>query len=178
MPKGQVRIFQLERKKSATEDFNLGNSGGVKRCRKWERRKNLLCFYLKLCLGGRGSGGGTSSRAMAFCKNRPGSNPGTDIGFLQFRIAVNPFSLGFGLCLITCNRTVHTLSSSFLFPIIIYHCNLTIYQEKEKINPKRSWERPIFKKMVSGRDCTEVALALLTQMPRIRIPALQRFFSA
>ena len=27
-----------------------------------------------------------------------------------------------GLFLITCNRTVHTLPSSFLFHIIIYHC--------------------------------------------------------
>ena len=35
-----------------------------------------------------GSGGGTSGGAMAFCLGRPGSNPGTDLGFVQFRIAV------------------------------------------------------------------------------------------
>ena len=68
-----------------------------------------------------GSGGGTSGRAVAFCLGRPGSNPGTDLGSFQVRIAVNLFSLGVGLFLITCNRTVHTLLSSFLFPII-YHC--------------------------------------------------------
>ena len=65
-----------------------------------------------------GSGGG----AMAFCLGRPGSNPGLEFGFFQFRIAVNLFSLSVGLFLITCNRTMHTLSSSFLFPIIVYHC--------------------------------------------------------
>ena len=32
------------------------------------------------------------------------------------------FSLGVGLFLTTCNRTMHTLPSSLLFPIIIYHC--------------------------------------------------------
>jgi hypothetical protein len=47
-----------------------------------------------------------------------------DKGFFQFRIAVNLFSLGVGLFLIACNRTVHTLPSSFLFPIIIYHCKI------------------------------------------------------
>ena len=34
-------------------------------------------------------GGGTSGRAMAFCLGRSGSNPGTDLGFCRFRIAVN-----------------------------------------------------------------------------------------
>ena len=69
-----------------------------------------------------GSGGGTSGRAMAFCPGWLGSNPGSDFGFFQLRIAVNLFSLGVGLFIITCNRTVHNLPSSFLFPIIIYHC--------------------------------------------------------
>ena len=71
-----------------------------------------------------GSGGGTSGRAMAFCLGRPGSNPGSEFGFFQFRIAVNLFSLGVGLFLITCNKTVHTLPSSFLFPIITYLCKI------------------------------------------------------
>ena len=53
---------------------------------------------------------------------RPGSNPTLDFGFFQFRIAVNLFPLGVRLFLIMCNRTVHTLPSSFLFPIINYHC--------------------------------------------------------
>ena len=69
-----------------------------------------------------GGGGGTSGRAMAFCLGRRGLNPGLDFGFFQFRIAANLFSQGVGLFLITCNRMVHTLPSSFLFPIIIYHC--------------------------------------------------------
>ena len=43
-------------------------------------------------------------------------------GFFQVRIIVNLFSLDVGLLLITCNRTVHTLPSSFLFLIIICHC--------------------------------------------------------
>ena len=41
-----------------------------------------------------GSGGGTSGRATAFCLSRLGSNPKMDLGFLQFRITVNLFSLG------------------------------------------------------------------------------------
>ena len=67
------------------------------------------------------SGGGTSGRVLAVCRGRPGSNPGMDFGFFQVRIAVYLFSLGVRLYLITCNRTVHTLPSSFLFPIIIYN---------------------------------------------------------
>ena len=66
------------------------------------------------------SGGGTSGRPMAFCLGRLGSNPAADLGFFQFRIAVNLFSLGVRLFLIASNRTVHTLPSAFLFPIIIY----------------------------------------------------------
>ena len=97
----------------------------------------------------RGSGGGTSGRAMAFCLGRPGSNPGLDFGFFQFKIAVNLFSLGVGLFLIRCNRTVHSLPSSFLFTIVkIINCKLTMYQEKGKINPKRGQERPILKKTI------------------------------
>ena len=59
---------------------------------------------------------------MAFCLGRPGPNPGSNFGFFQFTIAVRLFSLGVGLFLIMCNRTEHTIPSSFLFPIIIYHC--------------------------------------------------------
>ena len=82
---------------------------------------------------------------MAFC-----SNPGSEFGFYQLRNAVNLFSLGVGLFLITCNRTVHTLLllSCFLlsFTIVkIISCKLTMYLEKGKINPKRGPERPIKK---------------------------------
>ena len=70
-----------------------------------------------------GSGGGTSDRAMAFSLARLGLNPGTDLGFFQFRIALNLFMLGVGFFLIMCNRMVHTFPSSFLFPIIIHHGN-------------------------------------------------------
>ena len=58
----------------------------------------------------------------AFLLGRPGLNPGSDFGFFQFRIAVNLFSLHVRRFLKTCNRTVHTLPSSFLPGIIIYHC--------------------------------------------------------
>ena len=86
-----------------------------------------------------------------FCLGRPGSNPGSDFDFFQFRIAVDLFSLGVGLFLIMCNRMVHNLPSSFLFPVIIYHCEnyqsqVNNVPKKGKINPKGGWERPIFKK--------------------------------
>ena len=45
-------------------------------------------------------------------------------------------------------RTRHTLASSFLFPIIIYHCKvcyLTMYQEKENYTPKEARKGPHFK---------------------------------
>ena len=74
------------------------------------------------CLATVGSGGGTSGRVMTFCLGRPGSNPGSDFGFFQFRNADNLFSLGVGLFLMTCYRMMHILPSSFLFLIIIYHC--------------------------------------------------------
>ena len=79
---------------------------------------------------------------MAFCLGRPGENRGSEFGFFQFHIVVNLFSLGGRLFLITCNKMVHTLPSSFLLPIIIYHCEndqllAKMYQEKEKINPKK-----------------------------------------
>ena len=82
----------------------------------------LSTFSLGICAFNFGSGGGTSGRVMAFCLGRPGSNPQTDIGFYQFRIAVNLISLGDLLFLIKCNGTVHTIHTSFLFHIIIYHC--------------------------------------------------------
>ena len=47
--------------------------------------------------GHKGSCGGTSGRAMAFYRARPGSNPRSDLPFFQFRIAANLFSLDVGL---------------------------------------------------------------------------------
>ena len=43
------------------------------------------------------SGSGTSGRAMAFCVGQLGSNTEMDLGFFQFRIAVDLLSLGVGL---------------------------------------------------------------------------------
>ena len=60
----------------------------------------------------KGSGGGTSDKALAFCQGRPGLYPGTDLGFFQFRVVVNLFSLGVRLLLKSCNKTVHTLPYS------------------------------------------------------------------
>ena len=88
---------------------------------------------------------------MAICHGRPGYNPGTDLGFFQFVIAVNLFSLGVGLFLIMCDRTLHTLPYSFLLPVIIdigtrfINCNLTMYREKGKHASKK---RLVFKKWV------------------------------
>ena len=99
-----------------------------------------------------GSGGGTSGRAMAFCLGQQGWNPGSDFSFFQFRIAVNLSSLGVGLLLLTVHRTVHTLPSSFLFPIIIFtivkivKCKLTIYHEKGKNKSKKSLGKAHIKK--------------------------------
>ena len=43
------------------------------------------------------SGSGRSGRAMAFCVGQLGSNTEMDLGFFQFRIAVDLLSLGVGL---------------------------------------------------------------------------------
>ena len=89
--------------------------------------------------------------------------PGRTLAFFQFRIAVNLFSLGVGLFII-----MRTLPSSFLFPIIIYHCenyqlsaNNVPREKKEKINPKRGRERPKFKKN------SMVRLRLRHEVPRL-----------
>ena len=81
-----------------------------------------------------GSGSGTSGRATEFGLGRLGLNPRTDLGFFQFRSAVNLLSLGVGLFLLTCNRTVHTLPSlSFLLPtIIMYHLSNVILHCSKK----------------------------------------------
>ena len=68
--------------------------------------------------------GGTSGRAIPFCLGRPSLNPSIDLGFLQFRMAVNLFLQGVELFLIMCNRMVHPLPASFLFPITIYYCKM------------------------------------------------------
>ena len=65
-----------------------------------------------------GSGGGASDGAIAFCLYRPDLNPGWTWLF-RYRIADYLFSLGVGLSLRTCNRTVHSpSSSSFKFTIV------------------------------------------------------------
>ena len=53
---------------------------------------------------------------------------GRTLPFFKLRIAVNLFSLGVGFFLITCNRMVQTIPSSFLFPIITYHCENDQFQ--------------------------------------------------
>ena len=113
------------------------------RIRSWSPERCVITWYVY------GSGSGTSGGAMAFCLGRPGSNPRSDFGFFQFRIADNLCSLGVVLFLKTCNRMVYTLPSSFLFPIIIFHCennqiaNYFPRERKNNINPKRGRERPI-----------------------------------
>ena len=92
----------------------------------WRPLDAVIPFWKDYSMFRGGSGGGTSGRAMAFCLSRPGSNPMTDFKNFQFRIADNLFSLSVGIFQIMCNRTVHTIPFSFLFPIIIYNCQ--IYQ--------------------------------------------------
>ena len=92
---------------------------------------------------------------MAFCLSGLGSNPKTDLGFLQFRIYVYLFSLGIGFFWSTCKRTRHILSPSFLVPITIYrckqiNCNLAMYKEKDNEHTKRGRKRPIFKNTYHG----------------------------
>ena len=55
-----------------------------------------LKMVSRIKVSGQGRGGGASGRAMAFCPSRPGSNPGLDFGFFQFRIAVDQLLLGVG----------------------------------------------------------------------------------
>ena len=48
---------------------------------------------------------------MTFCLGRLGSNPGTELSFFQYRMAVSLLSLIVGLFLIMFNRKVLTLPS-------------------------------------------------------------------
>ena len=48
--------------------------------------------------------------------------PGSDLGFFQLRINVSLFLLDVKHFLIMCNRKVHTVPYSLLFPIIISNC--------------------------------------------------------
>ena len=73
----------------------------------------------------------------------------------QFKIAFDLFSLDVGHFLITCNRAVQTLPSSFLFPIIIHHC-------KRKNNLKEAGKGPYFK--------TSRSLALC--LPNLRLVSI------
>ena len=95
-----------------------------------------------------GSGGGTRGRAMAYCLSRPSLNPRMDLGFFSVQNCHKLFSLGVGLFQITCNGTVHTLTSSFLssFTMIKFiNCNLTVNQEKgQNKSKKRQGEATIF----------------------------------
>ena len=63
------------------------------------------------------SGGGKSGRAMAL-------ESWEGLQLFQFRIGVNILSLGVRLILITLNSTVRSFPSSFLFPIVVYHCQI------------------------------------------------------
>ena len=62
--------------------------------------------------------------------------PGRTSVFCQQWISVNTFLMAIRLFLLRCNRMVQTLPFSFLFPIIIYYCSLTMCQEKGKNKSK------------------------------------------
>ena len=58
---------------------------------------------------------------------------------------------------------MHTLPSSFLFPIIIYHCENCQFQANNvprqgKINPKRGRERHILKKVNENLKILDLSL--------------------
>ena len=86
---------------------------------------------------------------MVFYLNRSGFNHEADFVFFRSIFAVNLFSLGVGLFLIMCSRKVHTLISSFLFPIIIYHCRIyqlqsnTSPRKRRKLTPKEDVKGPV-----------------------------------
>ena len=61
-------------------------------------------------------------KSVCIISGQAGADSQEGLRLFQFRITVNLFSLAVGLFLIMCNRTVDTLPSSFLFPIIIYPC--------------------------------------------------------
>ena len=93
----------------------------------------------------------------------------TDIGFFQVRIAVNLFSLGIGLFLITCNRMMYPLPSSFLFPIIIYDCeNYQLYyrivprKKKNSDSHKNTTRPPNYP--LSLVSCSEVILIIIKRV--------------
>ena len=73
-----------------------------------------LSTVAQLSIKEKGSGGGASGRAMAFCPCRPGSGIPGGTWLFRFRIAVYQFSLGVGLSIRTCNRMMHTPSLSSL----------------------------------------------------------------
>ena len=96
----------------------------------------------------KGSDGGASGRAMAFCLSEPGLNPGTELAF--FRNAFNLFSLGVGLSL---KRTGHKKCYTLFFLLSCFlsfqHCEyidciVPIIQREENKNPEIGWERPKF----------------------------------
>ena len=62
------------------------------------------------------TGGGASDGILS---ERAGFEYQDVLRLFGLRIAVNLFLVGTGLFLITCYRMVHSLPSSFLFPIII-----------------------------------------------------------
>ena len=77
-------------------------------------------------------------------------------------MAVNLFSPGVRLFPITCNRIVHTVSSSYLFHIIIY--NSKIYQctkKKENINPERGGKVPDILWVYNKTYCRQFLTVLL-----------------
>ena len=68
----------------------------------WDEVEPILIFYCQyqiFFMGTNvgGSGGGASGGVTAFCLSRLGSNPEINLGFFQFRIAVNLFSLALNL---------------------------------------------------------------------------------
>ena len=62
------------------------------------------------------------------------------------QISCQPILTGFFLK--SCNKTLHTLTSSFLFPIQkLINCNLTNAPGKRKINPSRGQEKAHFENL-------------------------------
>ena len=65
----------------------------------WDEVEPILIFYCQYQIFFMGTkvGGGASGGVTVFCLSRLGSNPEFNLGFFQFRIAVNLFSLALNL---------------------------------------------------------------------------------
>ena len=95
-----------------------------------------------------------------------------------FRCRIGVYSLwALGFFLLKCNRTRQASPSSFLFPIIMYHCKICQSTKQQgKINPKTGWERSKYKKEdFSSLSCIwqTIVIFYLSPWHRGQTPAVE-----